>query len=198
MQTANLLTIESTTCDLSRTGLNVEDLKRSFVDNLFYVLGKFPALATQNDYYQALASTVRDRLLQRWINSAATYTTHGSRTVCYLSAEFLMGPHLGNNLINLGIYDQTKQAMTELGLNFDDLLEEEEEPGLGNGGLGRLAACYLDSLTTLEIPTLGYGIRYEFGIFDQDIKDGWQIELTDKWLRSGNPWDWGSYRTLHR
>jgi glycogen phosphorylase len=189
MQTAKLLTIESTTCDLSRTGLNVEDLKRSFVDNLFYVLGKFPALATQNDYYQALASTVRDRLLQRWINSAATYTTQGSRTVCYLSAEFLMGPHLGNNLINLDIYDQTKQAMTELGLNFDDLLEEEEEPGLGNGGLGRLAACYLDSLTTLEIPTLGYGIRYEFGIFDQDIKDGWQIELTDKWLRAGNPWE---------
>jgi glycogen phosphorylase len=189
MQTANLLTIESTTCDLSRTGLSVEDLKRSFVDNLFYVLGKFPALATQNDYYQALAATVRDRLLQRWINSAATYTTQGSRTVCYLSAEFLMGPHLGNNLINLGIYDQTKQAMTELGLNFDDLLEEEEEPGLGNGGLGRLAACYLDSLTTLEIPTLGYGIRYEFGIFDQDIKDGWQIELTDKWLRAGNPWE---------
>jgi glycogen phosphorylase len=189
MQTANLLTIESTTCDLSRTGLSVDDLKRSFVDNLFYVLGKFPALATQNDYYQALASTVRDRLLQRWINSAATYTTNGSRTVCYLSAEFLMGPHLGNNLINLGIYDQTKQAMTELGLNFDDLLEEEEEPGLGNGGLGRLAACYLDSLTTLEIPTLGYGIRYEFGIFDQDIKDGWQIELTDKWLRAGNPWE---------
>ena len=189
MQTANLLTLESTTCDLSRTGLNVEDLKRSFVDNLFYVLGKFPALATQNDYYQALAATVRDRLLQRWINSAATYTKQGSRTVCYLSAEFLMGPHLGNNLINLGIYDQTKQAMTELGLNFDELLEQEEEPGLGNGGLGRLAACYMDSMTTLEIPTLGYGIRYEFGIFDQDIKDGWQIELTDKWLRSGNPWE---------
>lgn len=189
MQTANLLTLESTTCDLSRTGLNVEDLKRSFVDNLFYVLGKFPALATQNDYYQALAATVRDRLLQRWINSAATYTEKGSRTVCYLSAEFLMGPHLGNNLINLDIYDQTKQAMTELGLDFDKLLEQEEEPGLGNGGLGRLAACYLDSLTTLEIPTLGYGIRYEFGIFDQDIKDGWQIELTDKWLRSGNPWE---------
>lgn len=189
MPIANPLTIESTTCDLSRTGLNVDDLKRSFVDNLFYVLGKFPALATKNDYYQALAATVRDRLLQRWINSAATYTEQGSRTVCYLSAEFLMGPHLGNNLINLGIYDETKQAMTELGLNFDELLEQEEEPGLGNGGLGRLAACYLDSLTTLEIPTLGYGIRYEFGIFNQDIKDGWQIELTDKWLRSGNPWE---------
>jgi glycogen phosphorylase len=153
------------------------------------VLGKFPGLASQNDYYQALAYTVRDRMLQRWINTAATYTAEGSRTVAYLSAEFLMGPHLGNNLVNLGIYDQTKQAMTELGLDFDDLLEQEEEPGLGNGGLGRLAACYLDSLATLDIPSIGYGIRYEFGIFAQDIKDGWQIELTDKWLRAGNPWE---------
>jgi glycogen phosphorylase len=189
MQTASDLTIETMTCDLSRTGLGVDILKRSFLDNLFYVLGKFPGLASQNDYYQALAYTVRDRMLQRWINTAATYTTSGSRTVAYLSAEFLMGPHLGNNLVNLGIYDQTKQAMTELGLDFDELLEQEEEPGLGNGGLGRLAACYLDSLATLDIPTIGYGIRYEFGIFAQDIKDGWQIELTDKWLRAGNPWE---------
>jgi glycogen phosphorylase len=189
MQTASDLTIETMSCDLSRTGLGVDILKRSFLDNLFYVLGKFPGLASQNDYYQALAYTVRDRMLQRWINTAATYTSAGSRTVAYLSAEFLMGPHLGNNLVNLGIYDQTKQAMTELGLDFDDLLEQEEEPGLGNGGLGRLAACYLDSLATLDIPSIGYGIRYEFGIFAQDIKDGWQIELTDKWLRAGNPWE---------
>jgi glycogen phosphorylase len=189
MQTASDLAIETMTCDLSRTGLGVDILKRSFLDNLFYVLGKFPGLASQNDYYQALAYTVRDRMLQRWINTAATYTNSGSRTVAYLSAEFLMGPHLGNNLVNLGIYDETKQAMTELGLDFDELLEQEEEPGLGNGGLGRLAACYLDSLATLDIPTIGYGIRYEFGIFAQDIKDGWQIELTDKWLRAGNPWE---------
>ncbi len=189
MQTASNLAIETTTCDLSRTGMSVGDLKRSFIDNLFYVLGKFPALATQKDYYYALAHTVRDRLLQRWINTASIYTDQGSRTVAYLSAEFLMGPHLGNNLINLGIYDQAKQAMTELGLDFEELLEEEEEPGLGNGGLGRLAACYLDSLATLEIPTLGYGIRYEFGIFHQDLRDGWQVERTDKWLRAGNPWE---------
>ncbi len=189
MQTASNLAIETTTCDLSRTGMSVDDLKRSFIDNLFYVLGKFPALATQKDYYFALAHTVRDRLLQRWINTASIYTNQGSRTVAYLSAEFLMGPHLGNNLINLGIYDQAKQAITELGLDFEELLEEEEEPGLGNGGLGRLAACYLDSLATLEIPTLGYGIRYEFGIFHQDFRDGWQVERTDKWLRAGNPWE---------
>jgi starch phosphorylase len=109
--------------------------------------------------------------------------------VAYLSAEFLMGPHLGNNLIDLGIYNVVKQAMEELGLNLGDLLEQEEEPGLGNGGLGRLAACYIDSLATLEIPAIGYGIRYEYGIFDQEIKDGWQVEITDKWLRYGNPWE---------
>lgn len=172
-----------------RTGLNIETLKRAFLDNLFYIQGKFPRIATLNDYYMALSYTVRDRLLQRWINTAQTYTEHASRTVAYLSAEFLMGPHLGNNLINLGIYDLVKQAIEELGLNLDELLEQEEEPGLGNGGLGRLAACYLDSLATLEIPAMGYGIRYEYGIFDQDIRDGWQIEITDKWLRYGNPWE---------
>jgi glycogen phosphorylase len=189
MQADSNLAIDTMTCDLSRTGLGVDILKRSFLDNLFYVLGKFPGLASQNDYYQALAYTVRDRMLQRWINTAATYTSAGSRTVAYLSAEFLMGPHLGNNLVNLGIYDETRQAMTELGLDFEELLEQEEEPGLGNGGLGRLAACYLDSLATLDIPSIGYGIRYEFGIFAQDIQDGWQVELTDKWLRAGNPWE---------
>ncbi|MBL1175348.1 glycogen/starch/alpha-glucan phosphorylase [Pantanalinema sp. GBBB05] len=172
-----------------RTGLDIETLKRAFLDNLFYIQGKFPRIATLNDYYMALSYTVRDRLLQRWINTAQTYTEQASRTVAYLSAEFLMGPHLGNNLINLGIYDLVKQAIEELGLNLDELLEQEEEPGLGNGGLGRLAACYLDSLATLEIPAMGYGIRYEYGIFDQDIRDGWQIEITDKWLRYGNPWE---------
>ncbi|MBM0741276.1 glycogen/starch/alpha-glucan phosphorylase [Phormidium sp. CLA17] len=172
-----------------RTGLDIETLKRAFLDNLFYIQGKFPEIATQNDYYMALAYTVRDRLFRRWLNTAETYSKQRARTVCYLSAEFLMGPHLGNNLINLGIFDTVKQAMTELGLNLDELFEKEEEPGLGNGGLGRLAACYLDSLASLETPSIGYGIRYEFGIFDQDIKDGWQVEVTDKWLRYGNPWE---------
>jgi starch phosphorylase len=175
--------------ETDRTSLNKDALQRAFLDNLFYIQGKFPTLATQNDYYMALAYMVRDRLLHRWISTAAEYTAKGSRTVAYLSAEFLMGPHLGNNLINLGIYDEVKTAMEELGLNFDELLLQEEEPGLGNGGLGRLAACFLDSMATLEIPSLGYGIRYEFGIFDQDIVDGWQVEKTDKWLRFGNPWE---------
>jgi len=172
-----------------RTSLNKDALKRAFLDNLFYVQGKFPALATKNDYYMALAYMIRDRLLQRWISTAAAYTHQGSRTVCYLSAEFLMGPHLGNNLVNLGIYEQVKQAVSELGLNFDELLAQEAEPGLGNGGLGRLAACFIDSLASLEVPALGYGIRYEFGIFEQSIIDGWQAEKTDKWLQFGNPWE---------
>jgi len=172
-----------------RTALSEEALKNAFLDDLFYVQGKFPALATKNDYYMALAFAVRDRMLQRWISTAAMYTKHASRTVAYLSAEFLMGPHLGNNLINLGIFDRVKQCMTELGLTFEELLHQEEEPGLGNGGLGRLAACFIDSLATLEVPSVGYGIRYEFGIFHQEIVDGWQVEKTDKWLRYGNPWE---------
>ncbi len=172
-----------------RTGLDKDVIKRAFLDHLFFSQGKFPALATMNDYYLALAYTIRDRLLHRWISTAAAYTEQGARTVCYLSAEFLLGTHLGNNLINLGIYDEAREAVEELGLDFLELLRQEEEPGLGNGGLGRLAACFLDSMATLEIPSLGYGIRYEFGIFDQDIIDGWQVEKTDKWLRFGNPWE---------
>ena len=173
--------------DISR--LDKDAIKRSFLDHLLHMQGKFPALATQLDYYQALAMVVRDQIMQRWISTAAEYTQRGSRTVAYLSAEFLMGPHLGNNLINLGLEGTVRSAMSELGLNLDDLMVQEDEPGLGNGGLGRLAACFIDSMATLEIPSLGYGIRYEFGIFQQDIVDGWQVERTDKWLRFGNPWE---------
>ncbi len=172
-----------------RTALDKEAIKNSFLDDLYYMQGKFAALATKNDYYMALAYAVRDRMLQRWISTAATYTRDASRTVAYLSAEFLMGPHLGNNLLNLGITETVRQGMSELGLNLEELLRQEEEPGLGSGGLGRLAACFIDSMATLEIPSLGYGIRYEFGIFQQQIVDGWQIEKTDKWLRFGNPWE---------
>ncbi|WP_346289360.1 glycogen/starch/alpha-glucan phosphorylase [Sphaerothrix gracilis] len=189
MQTAQKLQIETAHVEDDRTGLSIETLKRAFLDNLFYIQGKFPRLATQHDYYMALAYTVRDRLLQRWISTAVTYTEQSSRTVAYLSAEFLMGPQLGNNLINLGIYDRVQQAIEELGLDLDTLLDQEQEPGLGNGGLGRLAACYLDSMATLELPALGYGIRYEFGIFKQGMQNGWQVEFTDKWLKLGNPWE---------
>ena len=172
-----------------RVAMSKEAFTRDFLDNLFCVQGKIPALATRHDYYMALAYTIRDRLLHRWMSTAETYTRHGSRTVVYLSAEFLMGPHLGNNLLNLGITEEVRQSVRELGLDLDDLISCEDEPGLGNGGLGRLAACFLDSLASLEIPSLGYGIRYEFGIFQQEIADGWQIEKTDKWLRFGNAWE---------
>jgi glycogen phosphorylase len=172
-----------------RTGLSVPDISRAFAENLFYVQGKFPAIATHNDLYMALAYTVRDRLLQRWINTIETYLKERPKIVCYLSAEFLLGPRLGNHLVNLDIYDHVAQAMKISGLDLKELLEQENEPGLGNGGLGRLAACYMDSLSTLEVPAIGYGIRYEFGIFSQEIQDGWQVEIADQWLRLGDPWE---------
>ena len=139
----------------------------------------------------ALAFTVRDRMLDRYIKTveAIARADIPVKAVAYLSAEFLTGPHLGNSLINLGIWHATEKAVAQVGQNLGELLEQEEEPGLGNGGLGRLAACYMDSLATLNVPAIGYGIRYEFGIFDQAIRDGWQVELTDKWLRFGNPWE---------
>lgn len=172
-----------------RTGTEKETLKRAFLDNLYYLQGKIPQLATRHDFYMALAFTVRDRMLHRTLHSVREYIKNKAKMVSYLSAEFLMGPHLGNNLLNLGLYGKFEEALGELGLKLDDLIEQEEEPGLGNGGLGRLAACFLDSLATLDIPAFGYGIRYEFGLFNQQIKDGWQVEITDKWLKFGNPWE---------
>jgi starch phosphorylase len=167
----------------------VDAVKREFEDALFATLGRFPKGATKNDLYLALAIAVRRQVLRRWVATSETYLEKGSRTVCYLSAEFLLGPHLGNNLLNLGLQEEARQAMSELGYDFDAILAQEEEPGLGNGGLGRLAACFMDSLATLQIPAIGYGIRYEYGIFDQVIRDGWQVEKTDKWLALGNPWE---------
>jgi glycogen phosphorylase len=171
-----------------RTAPGVDALAQSFLDNLLFVQGRSMERATVNDLYTALAHTVRDRLVERWISTVQKYQSQDVRVVCYLSAEFLTGPHLANNLINLGIYDEAEQAMHQLGLDLHTLIEQEGEPGLGNGGLGRLASCFMDSLATLDIPAIGYGIRYEYGIFDQQIRDGWQVESTDNWLRLGNPW----------
>lgn len=173
-----------------RTGMSIESLKRAFKDNLFYTLAKYDeSVAIPRDYYMALAYTVRDRLLHRFNNTLKTYYDRQIKRVCYLSAEFLMGRHLGNNLVNLGLYEQARQVVKDSGLDLEELLEQEQDPGLGNGGLGRLAACFLDSLASLEIPAIGYGIRYEFGIFHQVIREGWQVEIPDKWLRYGNPWE---------
>ncbi len=172
-----------------RTGMSIETLKRAITDNLRYVQGKFPEIATKHDWYMALAYTVRDRLLHRWITTVQTCLRKDVRLVCYMSAEYLPGPHLSKNVLNMNLTEPLSQALEDLGLSLNELIDEEGEPGLGNGGLGRLAACYMDSLATLEIPAIGYGIRYEFGIFDQEIKDGWQVESTDTWLHYGNPWE---------
>ncbi|MGD9353133.1 MAG: glycogen/starch/alpha-glucan phosphorylase [Desulfobacterales bacterium] len=167
----------------------IKNLTREFLRHLFYTQGRTLEMATPNDLYMALAHTVRNQLLERWLHTVQNYAKPEVRIVSYLSAEFLLGPHLENNLVNLGIYDEARRAMEDLGLDFRNIIEQEEEPGLGNGGLGRLAACYLDSLATLEIPAVGYGIRYEFGMFDQEIREGWQVEVTDPWLHLGNPWE---------
>jgi starch phosphorylase len=172
-----------------RTGTSVETLQRAILDNLFFVQGKFPEIATRHDYYMALAYTVRDRMLHRWNKTIETWLRTDVKIVCYLSAEFLLGPHLGNNLVNLGLEDPVRDAVDALGLELQELIQLEPEPGLGNGGLGRLAACYLDSLASLEIPAIGFGIRYEHGIFNQVIQDGRQVEMTDNWLHLGNPWE---------
>ncbi len=175
--------------DYIRTGDSSADLKQAILDNLYYIQGRIPALATPTDWYMALAYTVRDRAMYDWITSFTRMRKEDIKIVGYLSAEFLIGPQLGNNLLNLGIREPVKNALAELELDLDVLIGQEPEPGLGNGGLGRLAACYMDSLATLRVAAIGYGIRYEFGLFHQEIRDGWQVEKTDKWLHFGNPWE---------
>ncbi len=172
-----------------RTGLSVAEIKQAFRDNLVCGMGRLEVTATKHDLYVALALTVRDRLFHHTVASMENYGGTDARRVAYLSAEFLPGPHLANNLLNLGITEEAREALHGLGYDLEEILAQEEEPGLGNGGLGRLASCYMDSLASVEVPAVGYGIRYEFGIFDQVIRDGWQCEVTDKWLRNGNPWE---------
>ncbi len=173
----------------TRTAPDVDSVRRSFIDHLQFSRGKDEHTATPLDRYFALALSVRDRLMRRWIQTQQAYYLSDSRRVYYLSLEFLMGKALENNLINLNLYQRAKDALGSIGLELSDLFGEEPDAGLGNGGLGRLAACFLDSMATLQIPGYGYGIRYEFGIFDQDIRDGWQVERPEEWLRYGNPWE---------
>jgi starch phosphorylase len=159
-------------------------------EHLFFTLGKLAPTASRHDLYMALSYAVRDRLMTRYLAGIEALSKAPTRVVAYLSAEFLIGPQLGNNLLMLGIEEAASEALRRFGIeDINDILDVEEEPGLGNGGLGRLAACFLESLASLEIPATGYGIRYEFGIFDQLIRDGWQVEITDKWLKSGWPWE---------
>src|SRR5262245_5179168 len=176
--------------DHVRTGRSTAELRQAILDNLYYVQTRIPELATTNDWYMAVSYAVRDRLMNDWIEAFGRARRTRTRIVSYLSAEFLIGPQLGNNLLNVhDIRESVDAALHELGQSLDQLLAHEPEPGLGNGGLGRLAACYMESLTTLNIPAIGYGIRYEFGLFTQEIHNGWQLEKTDKWLSLGNPWE---------
>jgi starch phosphorylase len=173
----------------ARTALDADTLKRAFADHLHYSQGKDEHTATALDRYFAVAYSVRDRLMRRWIETQQAYYKRDAKRVYYLSLEFLMGRALENNLLNLGATDAMRGALSDLGLDLQDLLEHEPDAGLGNGGLGRLAACFLDSLATLSYPAYGYGIRYEFGIFDQEIRGGHQVERPEEWLRFGNAWE---------
>jgi len=166
-----------------------EGLERSFRYNRQYGLAKDQYTATSHDNYLALARTVRDRLIERWISTQQRYHKKNPRRVYYLSLEFLIGRLLGNNIINLGLGEETEAAMKALGCELSAIREEETDAGLGNGGLGRLAACFLDSMATLGLPAYGYGIRYDYGIFNQKIINGAQVEQPEEWLRLGNPWE---------
>jgi starch phosphorylase len=172
-----------------RRGLDASSLKQDIIEYLFYQQGRNIDNTSLNDLYLAVSYTVHDRLQQREHRTMDAVFQNNVRLVSYLSAEYLLGPQLGANLNALDIFDNMKQAVEELDYNLFEIMTQEEEPGLGNGGLGRLAACYIDSMASQQIPSISYGIRYEFGIFDQDIRDGWQVEKTDKWLRKGNPWE---------
>nr|XP_006116366.2 glycogen phosphorylase, liver form isoform X2 [Pelodiscus sinensis] len=168
---------------------NVAELKKGFNRHLHFTLVKDRNVATPRDYYFALAHTVRDHLVGRWIRTQQYYYEKDPKRVYYLSLEFYMGRTLQNTMINLGLQNACDEAIYQLGLDIEELEDMEEDAGLGNGGLGRLAACFLDSMATLGLAAYGYGIRYEYGIFNQKIRDGWQVEEADDWLRHGNPWE---------
>jgi len=168
---------------------NVSNVKKTFNRHLHYTLVKDRNVATDRDYYTALSHTVKDHLVSRWIRTQQHYYDKDPKRVYYLSLEYYMGRSLSNTMINLGIQSSCDEALYQLGLNIEELEDFEEDAGLGNGGLGRLAACFLDSMATLGLAAYGYGIRYEYGIFTQRIRNGEQVEEPDDWLRFGNPWE---------
>jgi glycogen phosphorylase len=170
---------------------------KSFLEHLEYTLGKDKYSASRFDHFNALAYAVRDRLIERWLDTQQAYYNSDNKRVYYISMEFLIGRTLENSLINLGLLDEFREAVSSLGYNFDEICDEEPDAGLGNGGLGRLAACFLDSMATMAIPAYGYGIHYEYGIFRQKIVDGAQQEIPDNWLRHRNPWELDRQEHLH-
>jgi starch phosphorylase len=175
--------------ELPSLGMDAQSLVMDFRRYFNYTLGRDRHCDYPHYYYEALVLTLRDRLMERWKNTRYAYDQHNCRRAYYLSMEFLMGRALGNTVLNLGVKDEATQALRALGLAIEEIAENEHDAGLGNGGLGRLAACFLDSCATLELPVMGYGIRYEYGMFRQRIDNGRQVEEPDHWLRDGNPWE---------
>lgn len=178
--------------------LSVGALKHSIAYKLMFTLGKDPAIANKHEWLNATLFAVRDRMVERWLRSSRAQLSQDVRQVYYLSMEFLIGRTLSNALLSLGIYDDVKAALNDMGLDLEALIDEENDPGLGNGGLGRLAACFLDSMATLQLPGRGYGIRYDYGMFRQNIVDGRQKESPDYWLEYGNPWEFERYNTRYK
>jgi len=179
------------------TAPSTGDLQFAFLRHLKYTIAKDKYSATQADLYLALAYAVRDLLVDRWLDTQQSYYINNAKRVYYISMEFLMGRALGNSLINLDMMDEWENALKEMGIDLAVLQESEWDSGLGNGGLGRLAACFLDSMATMSLPAYGYGIRYEYGMFSQKIADDAQVELPDNWLRYSNPWEFGRQEHLH-
>ncbi|MEK6201896.1 MAG: glycogen/starch/alpha-glucan family phosphorylase, partial [Desulfobulbaceae bacterium] len=175
-------------CDSVFFPTTSEDIKKNILHHVLSFQGRDPQRAGESDIYKALAYTLRDIMVEKWIKTQKASYAKGKKRVYYLSLEFLVGRSLGNSMINLGIYDAVTQAVEELGFDMDLLREEEEDAALGNGGLGRLAACFMDSIATLKIPAYGYGILYEYGLFNQQLIDGYQVESPDNWMRYGSPW----------
>lgn len=173
----------------SRQGRDVESIKWGFAEHLKFTLGVDRFTATANNRYYALAGTIRDRIINQWIQTQQTHYAKEVKRVYYLSLEYLVGRAMGNNVINLCMEKEISKAMEELGFDWNAIREEEKDAGLGNGGLGRLAACFMDSLATLNLPAYGYGLRYDYGIFRQEIVNGYQVEQPDDWLSIGNPWE---------
>lgn len=172
-----------------RTGRSIEAFEKAIIDNLYFTRGQAIYGASDNDIYMSLSFTVRDHLMERWRKTVEAFVEADPKVVYYLSAEYLMGKQLSQNLLYTDTWQLAQDTLAKHDLSLEDYLELDVEPGLGNGGLGRLAACFLDSLATLDIPCIGYGIRYEFGIFRQAFENGWQVEYPDNWLRWGNPWE---------
>ena len=176
----------------------IKTLIDSIQTKLKFMIGKDPIIATQHDWLNAISYAIRDLTVDRWLRAIRRSLSQSNRAVAYLSMEFLIGRTLSNTLLNLGMYEDVADALKKMGFELSAILEEEDDPGLGNGGLGRLAACFLDSLATLKIPSVGFGIRYEYGMFQQNIIDGQQVESTDRWLQYGNAWEFPRYNLSYK